>query len=401
MLISSRAMDDNADIIAEFVRLQTAVGELDAAALAVEAVEYMTDEMEPEQAEPVAWAAIADAFAAHAADQRTWPESTDNDRLTLAFRDLETTGIVARENFACCRNCGMTEIRDEIAAGQTARGFVFYHAQGAEHGAAGEGVTLYYDALDGSDTAATGTEIVAALTGHGLTPRWSGSGGQGIHVPMVWQRRRSGHDAAFPTNAADGRVVQVTGGEPGSLPDGTYPLWHLASLYLPWLATGATVRLQTAGVSAAVTRRWDRLVAELPDGGHVEVGRFDGVRLIDMIAGKHLPVTDIPVEDGLVEAFTQYLPQVPYDAAGVIDLLRRMPVYGKDFLVCVGRSGGCVQMKWEGNRLWLESPDSAAGTSIGRHVSIDEAERMITILAAEDHVAVGELGDLETARWGG
>jgi hypothetical protein len=64
-----------------------------------------------------------------------------------------------------------------------------------------------------------------------------------------------------------------------------------------------------------------------------------------------------------------------------------------------GGGGGIVQVKWQEQRLWLESPDPAAGHSVGRHVTLAEAEQMITILAMRDRVAVQDLGSLETRPW--
>lgn len=89
-----------------------------------------------------------------------------------------------------------------------------------------------------------------------------------------------------------------------------------------------------------------------------------------------------------------------------LNWLRGLSAVDGHFLVFTGRSNGCVQVMWQdrprpdaavfadGPRLWLESPDS--GVSRGRYVDLDEAERMITILAREDRVAVAELGDLES-----
>ncbi|MBF9133567.1 hypothetical protein I0C86_32210 [Plantactinospora sp. S1510] len=76
-----------------------------------------------------------------------------------------------------------------------------------------------------------------------------------------------------------------------------------------------------------------------------------------------------------------------------------MPVRTGAWLCCRGRSGGIVQMRWEQRRLWLETPDPEASASLGRHVTIPEAERMIRALATEDRVAVPELGGLTTDSW--
>jgi hypothetical protein len=64
------------------------------------------------------------------------------------------------------------------------------------------------------------------------------------------------------------------------------------------------------------------------------------------------------------------------------------------------RSGVIVQVRVEdGQRLWLETPDPTLGRSRGRHVTLDEAARMLEILAGADRSAVDELGDLRTRDW--
>lgn len=96
---------------------------------------------------------------------------TDPERLTAAFRALEASGITARENFTCCRGCGMAEIGAER---EDARGFVFFHAQVVEH-------------------AGVGHEVVAALDAAGLSTQWDGSPGTSIGVtPLDWRRRLEG-----------------------------------------------------------------------------------------------------------------------------------------------------------------------------------------------------------------
>lgn len=126
------------------------------------------------------------------AEQEAWEGVTDPERLSGAFRALEAGGITARENFACCRGCGMAEIGGER---EDARGFVFFHQQVTEHAADGYGIALYYGGFDGSEetTAGVGHEVVAALAGVGLSTEWDGSPGRSITVmPLDWRKRLEG-----------------------------------------------------------------------------------------------------------------------------------------------------------------------------------------------------------------
>ncbi|MFG2793042.1 DUF6891 domain-containing protein [Streptomyces sp. NPDC048419] len=126
------------------------------------------------------------------AEQRAWEGVTDPERLALAFGALEETGITARENFTCCRGCGLAEIGAERAG---ARGFVFFHQQVTEQAAQGHGLALHYGGFDGSaeTTTAVGREVVAALTAAGLSTHWTGSPDAAIDVgPLIWRKRLVG-----------------------------------------------------------------------------------------------------------------------------------------------------------------------------------------------------------------
>lgn len=126
------------------------------------------------------------------AEQADWAGVTDPDRLTRAFEALDASGITARENFACCRGCGLAEIGAER---EDARGFVFFHDQVTEHAVAGYGLALHYGAFDGSaeTTSAVGQEILAALRGAGLSADWDGDPDKAIDVkPLTWHKRLVG-----------------------------------------------------------------------------------------------------------------------------------------------------------------------------------------------------------------
>ncbi len=124
----------------------------------------------------------------------TWPQ-TDCDKLDAAFAELERKGIVARQNLACCTNCGSKDIRDEMELlsrrGQAVRGGTFYHAQDTEAVVEGQGIHLAYCALEeGEDCALEiAREIVATIMRHGLPVMWDGKCETRIFVRMDWKRR--------------------------------------------------------------------------------------------------------------------------------------------------------------------------------------------------------------------
>lgn len=129
-----------------------------------------------------------------------WPILTDNDRLELAFDQLEDSGIVAREHFTCCSNCGAAEIGTEIedyeAGGATARGYIFFHEQDTDTAVEGKTIWMSFGAAHGNEDAdhlAIGQEIVNKLEAVGLKPVWNGEIKMRIGCLMNWQRRWQGN----------------------------------------------------------------------------------------------------------------------------------------------------------------------------------------------------------------
>ncbi|MET9607191.1 hypothetical protein ABZZ17_19240 [Streptomyces sp. NPDC006512] len=131
------------------------------------------------------------------AEQAGWEGETDPERVTRAFEALGASGLTARENFTCCRNCGTGEIWGD--GEEDARGFVFFHSQCTEGAAAGGDLWLLYGCFEPPAelreelTAAIGREVVAALDGVGLSWAWDGSAQDAIRVTgLDWRKRLTG-----------------------------------------------------------------------------------------------------------------------------------------------------------------------------------------------------------------
>jgi hypothetical protein len=134
--------------------------------------------------------------------ETTWPETTDCDRLDRAFTALEEAGVVARQHFTCCQNCGHAEIGDEIRASggpEKVHGYTFFHTQTTEAAVQGSGLWLAYgavlpgkpsDAHYAQAAVAVGHEVVRALAHEGLSSEWNGTAEKTIHVKLDWKRRR-------------------------------------------------------------------------------------------------------------------------------------------------------------------------------------------------------------------
>ncbi len=185
----------------EKINIALAVGEDEFDDVVEEGVYHFEDEadVDTDELTEAAREVAIEAFAAYVAEQATWPAELDADRLFAAFGDLDTAGIVARANFACCQGCGLTEIGGEVPDGTTARGYVFCHEQDVERAVDGGGLYLSYGAFDDrAKSAAIGEEIAATLRRHGLTTEWEGDVSKRIQVPMTWRRRRYGPLATWP-----------------------------------------------------------------------------------------------------------------------------------------------------------------------------------------------------------
>lgn len=184
--------DEVREKVEERVRVRLRCGYDDRKVLTEIAEEWLVDGDERPVSRAQAARLVDRLWLERVAEQADWADVTDPDRLSRAFEALDASGIMARENFACCRGCGLAEIGAER---EDARGFVFFHQQVTEHAAEGYGLALHYGGFDGSagTTAAVGHEVLAALRGAGLSAGWDGDPDKAIDVvPLTWHRRLVG-----------------------------------------------------------------------------------------------------------------------------------------------------------------------------------------------------------------
>lgn len=154
------------------------------------------DSMDAGTAQAEAERMYAELAAALMEEQKSWPTETDYDRLDAAFQSLEEKGIIARQDFSCCGNCGSYEIWDEVdavaKAGGPTVGYTFFHQQDTESAADGYGLFLAYGSCEKGKEAAldVADSIIAEMEAHGLTTKWSGKLTERIFVEMDWKRRQ-------------------------------------------------------------------------------------------------------------------------------------------------------------------------------------------------------------------
>jgi hypothetical protein len=128
-------------------------------------------------------------------EQAEWSDTTDCDRLDQAFASLDRRGILARQNFACCNNCGFTEIWEEVEKEQRHRrieGYVFYHLQCTEHAIKSGELLLAYGCVeeDVEKLNRIAAQIVEELRRVGLDASWAGTPDHPISVNAIRWRRR-------------------------------------------------------------------------------------------------------------------------------------------------------------------------------------------------------------------
>lgn len=193
------------------------VGRADAVADVRDHFEIDEDDRRPEAAVEAAW-------REREAEQHTWREPGDYDRMAAAFARIQQQGVLARMNFACCQNCGTDEIDDERTPLRSAEpgqyswkewAYTFFHQQDAERLAESPSVlylsfgafraaphldpALVQAARDGDTDAerrvrvetdrAVGTIVTSALREHGLTVDWDGDSAERITVRITGWRK--------------------------------------------------------------------------------------------------------------------------------------------------------------------------------------------------------------------
>jgi hypothetical protein len=177
--------------VSEYIRGKVAAGFGSSDEIAQAAVEVFGDEAEAADLEVFAAAEVRAAIEDQLRAEMEWPAMTDCDRLDAAFHELESRGVVARQDFSCCGTCGAAEIADEMETLPSARGYAFFHMQDTEGAVGGTGLYLSYGSIDEEEKPALDIahEIVAMLRKHGLNASWDGSWSKRIFVPLDWKRR--------------------------------------------------------------------------------------------------------------------------------------------------------------------------------------------------------------------
>lgn len=153
---------------------------------------------------------VARASEQLAAEQVSWPDRTDCDRLDAAQATMLENGIVFWQASPCCDNCTLAELSDHIddlerqrpGTRERVKGYAFFHDQHLpEQLAASADLHVFvgygWSRADDDTSQQTyereattiGHEVVGHLREAGLRVDWNGDLSRKIDLSVVWQRR--------------------------------------------------------------------------------------------------------------------------------------------------------------------------------------------------------------------
>jgi hypothetical protein len=137
------------------------------------------------------------ALHEHAVAESAFPPTTDCDRLTAAFNQLDSRGIIAREDVGYTQS----DLRDEMWAlleaarsgARNARGWVAFHRQDVERVVDSGQLYISFAAVSDDDDGfrAIGAQVAGGLAEAGLTEAWIGDPNRRVELTgVLWQKRR-------------------------------------------------------------------------------------------------------------------------------------------------------------------------------------------------------------------
>jgi hypothetical protein len=140
---------------------------------------------------------IAATFLEKEADEASWEDLTDCDRLDLAFRVLQAVGVIALHNAGNTLSDGRSDVVEAYyhSGGEASGvvGYCFYHGQDVDAALEGSRLHIAFGDIKGDDRRGTdiGAMVKQVLEQNGFEVKWSGSVRERLYVPRLKWRRRS------------------------------------------------------------------------------------------------------------------------------------------------------------------------------------------------------------------
>ena len=160
-------------------------------------VDSMIDDiLEDDADETMLRAAVAPEFDRKIAEEESWPDTTDCDRLDQAFSELNSRGIIALHNTGLTMSDGIDDVSEVLQdRGRTGiKGYCFYHGQAMERAVAGGGLMVAFGDLDADKLKKTeiGHLVKKVLEESGLAVEWNGNSETKLNLSEFdWKRRRA------------------------------------------------------------------------------------------------------------------------------------------------------------------------------------------------------------------
>ncbi len=139
---------------------------------------------------------VEEEFDRKRAEEPTWPDVTDCDRLDRVFGSLAWQGVIALQNAGNTQSDGWDDVSgvyEEAGAERSdLHGYCFYHGQDLERVMADGDLYLAFGDILGDETKGVevGRRIRRALEAHGFHVEWNESVKTRLLVKGVrWQRR--------------------------------------------------------------------------------------------------------------------------------------------------------------------------------------------------------------------
>src|SRR5262245_38209180 len=153
---------------------------------------------------------IEKAFGQKRAEEETWPEVTDCDRLDRVLELLEQQGILALQNAGYTQSDGLSDVaqlyHETGGQGSGIEGYCFYHGQDLERVMESGELWLAFGHMSGEDEPGVqiGRRINKAFTEAGFVVEWDGSIKTRLLVKGIrWQRRGESADPSAATDRPD------------------------------------------------------------------------------------------------------------------------------------------------------------------------------------------------------
>ncbi len=160
--------------------------------------QMVSDILEDDADEKMLRNAVLTEFSKKKEAEKSWPKTTDVDKLRIAFSKLKKRGILCLHNAGVTNSDGHDDANDALKSTpkNTYFGYCFYHRQAINTAVAGKGLMIAFDHVKGDvpDKIKVGLYIQEELEKLGLKTHWNKKPNKKINIPKInWQNRAINH----------------------------------------------------------------------------------------------------------------------------------------------------------------------------------------------------------------